>query len=121
MYKLKPFIFLAISLGTDAVNINWANDLPLFQSKYGAPLDPESHLHTDDTICLKRISKPPSYNSVIRWCQTMYSDRKVADQAEVKNDKHDDTCNSTSKLCHNYLFMCFLNCHINRSSFFYKR
>ena len=89
--KYKPIHFLAISLGTDAVNINWANDLPLFQSKYGAPLDPESHLHTDDTICLKRISKPPSYDSVIRWCQEMNSDKKVADQADVQNEKYDST------------------------------
>lgn len=60
----------SISLGIDKVGINWNRDLPPIKSKYGSIPDSSIKLRPGKTYLLKRIHDPPSFDSVLEWCET---------------------------------------------------
>lgn len=91
----------AITLGTDTVNINWINDLPPFQSKFEPTTSGPTNLCNDALISLKRISRPPSYDSVLEWCGSISIMKAPMAEKSKENDAHDsaDEQNDFNKTC----------------------
>lgn len=85
--------FLAITLGTDTVNINWVNDLPPFQSKFEPTTPGAKNRCNDALISLKRISRPPSYDSVLEWCGSISIAKAPMAEKSKENDAHDSAGN----------------------------
>ena len=76
-------------MGTDTVNINWINDLPPFQSKFEPTTSGPTNLCNDALISLKRISRPPSYDSVLEWCGSISIMKAPMAEKSKENDAHD--------------------------------
>ena len=76
-------------MGTDTVNINWVNDLPPFQSKFEPTTSGPTNLCNDALISLKRISRPPSYDSVLEWCGSISVVKAPMAEKSKENDAHD--------------------------------
>ena len=76
-------------MGTDTVNINWVNDLPPFQSKFEPTTSGPTNLCNDALISLKRISRPPSYDSVLEWCGSISIVKAPMAEKSKENDAHD--------------------------------
>ena len=83
-------------MGTDSVNINWINDLPPFQSKFGPGPDIGISVQS---FSLKRISRPPSYYSVLNWCQEKsLGVNEVVESDKINEDDEDDLGNYRIKI-----------------------
>ena len=78
-------------MGTDSVNINWINDLPPFQSKFVSTAPGPDIRMNVRSVGLKRISRPPSYYSVLNWCQAKSSGvSKVVETGKSNNEDNED-------------------------------
>lgn len=77
--------FSAINLGTDKVSIDWVRELPPFPSKYG-PMPIELDLDDDKAYILKRVDLPPTYDSVIQWCEENGQDGNETSH-QIENDQ----------------------------------
>ena len=80
-------------MGTDTVNINWVNDLPPFQSKFEPTTSGPLNRCDDALISLKRISRPPSYDSVLEWCGSLSDVKAPMAKKSKENDVHDSEGN----------------------------
>ena len=78
-------------MGTDSVNINWINDLPPFQSKFVSTAPGPGIGMSVQSFSLKRISRPPSYYSVLNWCQEKsLGVNEVVETDKINEDDEDD-------------------------------
>ena len=85
-------------MGTDTVNINWVNDLPPFQSKFEPTTPGAKNRCNDALISLKRISRPPSYDSVLEWCGSISIAKAPMAEQSKENDAHDSAGDFRKKI-----------------------